>query len=470
MSRFGRDYLQVGMFTDVLFPQFDVHFIAVNDGVDSIRGDNEFTAIRNVFNEMYARDTSKKLKATWQHKGKSGLHLASRPPYGYMKDPNDNEKWIIDEKAAAVVQKIFSLCIGGMGPGHIANWLREQKILCPPAHCLEIGRKAHCRLPKDPYRWSHQATANILSRLDYLGHTVNFKTRKESFKSIKITKNDPDDWEIFENTQEPIIDESTFMIVQNLRKGKVRKTSMGEPPMLSGLVFCADCGGKMYYHRSRNKRVEGTVRFLCSTYRKDNAEISDCTMHYTRLEVLEEIILRDLREAVAYVTHHENDFIREASELSTREHDREVGTKKNELTKAEIRFTELDTIIQRLYEDNINGKLTDERFIKLSRDYEREQNEMKSLIEATRKELKEQEKNKTNVKAFIAEAKKYTDIKELDATVLRAFIHKILVSEKDKENNTQEVQIVYNFVGIFDFEAAIQQTKNTRKEVKAVSA
>jgi len=201
MSRFGRDYLQVGMFTDILFPQYGVHFIAINDGVDSTRGESEFTAIRNVFNEMFARDTSKKLKATWQSKGKSGKHLASRPPYGYMKDPNDHEKWIIDEEAAAVVQKIFSLCMDGMGPGYIARWLREQKILCPPAHDVSIGRKAHCKMPKDHYKWSHLAVANILRRLDYLGHTVNFKTRKESFKSIKVLFNDPGEWVIFENTQ-----------------------------------------------------------------------------------------------------------------------------------------------------------------------------------------------------------------------------------------------------------------------------
>jgi hypothetical protein len=455
------------MFTDILFPQFGVHFVAVNDGVDSTRGENEFTAIRNVFNEMFARDTSKKLKATWQNKGKSGKHLASRPPFGYMKDPNDSEKWIVDEKGAAVVQKIFSLCMDGMGPGYIARWLREQKILCPPAHDVAIGRKAHCKTPKDPYKWSHQAVANILRRLDYLGHTVNFKTHKESFKSIKVTHNDPDEWVIFENTQEPIIGESVFMVVQNLRQGKVRPTSMGEPPILSGLVFCADCGGKMYYHRSRNKRVEGTVRFICSTYRKDNSVNSECTIHHTRMEILEEIILRNLREAVSYVTHHEKDFIREASDIGASERDRELAKKKGELAKAENRFAELDAIIKHLFEDNFSGKLTDERFVKLSRDYEREQDALKAVIEETRRELKEQEKSKANVKAFIAEVKKYTDITELDATVLRAFIHKILVSEKNKESNTQKVQIVYNFVGIFDFEEANRQKNTTQDAVKA---
>ena len=462
MSRFGRDYLQVGMFTDILFPQYGVHFIAVNDGVDSTRGENEFTAIRNVFNEMFARDTSKKLLATWQNKGKSGEHLTVRPPYGYIKHPDDKKKWIVDEEAAAIVQKIYTLCMDGMGPTKIANWLRQQRILSPVAYHVKEGRKAMGRIPDDPCKWTTLAVANILKRLDYLGHTVNFRTRKKSFKTRNSVLTSPDEWLIFENTQEPIIDENTFMIVQNLRQGRVKPTSMGDPPMLSGLVFCADCDGKMYYSRHTKTHI---IRFICSGYRKEK-----CTAHYIRMDAIEEIILRNLREAVAYVAKYENDFIREASDITMRERDREIAKQKGELAKAEIRFTELDAIIKRLYEDNISGKLTDERFVKLSREYEREQDTLKTVIETTRKELKEQEKSKSNVKGFIAEAKKYTDIKELDATVLRAFIHKILVSEKDKESDTQSVQIVYNFVGIFDFGAAIKQAKISQSAVKAVSA
>ena len=465
MSRFGRDYLQVGMFTDILFPQYGVHFVAVNDGVDSTRGENEFTAIRNVFNEMFARDTSKKLLATWQNKGKSGEHLTVRPPYGYIKHPDDKKKWIVDEEAAAIVQKIYALCMDGMGPTKIANWLRQQRILSPVAYHVEQGRKAMGRIPDDPCRWTTLAVSNILKRLDYLGHTVNFRTRKKSFKTRTSVLTSPDEWVIFENTQEPIIDENTFMIVQNLRKGRVKPTSMGDPPMLSGLVFCADCDSKMYYSRHTRTPSGGIVRFICSGYRKEK-----CTAHYIRMSTIEEILLRNLREAIAYVTHHENDFIREASDISMRERDREIAKQKGELAKVESRYTELDAIIKRLYGDNISGKLTDERFVKLSRDYEREQDTLKAVIEDTRKELKEQEKSKTNVKGFIAEAKKYTDIKELDATVLRAFVHKILVSEKDKETETQEIQIIYNFVGIFDFEAAIQQTKKPKSTETAVSA
>jgi len=210
MSRFGRDYLQVGMYTDIVFQEYGVHFVAVNDGVDSTRGDNEFTAIRNVFNEMYARDTSKKLKATWLNKGKSGEHLCVRPPYGYKKAPDNKKKWIIDEEAAAVVQKIFSLCVAGMGPTQIANWLRERRIPCPTAHHFSQGRKAPSPIPKYPCKWPAFDVSCILARMEYLGHTVNFKTEKLSYKSRKVKQNSPNEWLIFENTQEPIIDENTL--------------------------------------------------------------------------------------------------------------------------------------------------------------------------------------------------------------------------------------------------------------------
>ncbi|MDR1184719.1 MAG: recombinase family protein [Coriobacteriales bacterium] len=448
MSRFGRDYLQVGMFTDILFPDLGIRFIAVNDGVDSTRGDNEFTAIRNVFNEMYARDTSKKVLATVQSKGKSGEHLTTRAPYGYMKDPNDNKKWIIDEEAAAVVQKIFSLYTEGMGPSQIAKWLRAQRISCPPVRCTELGMKAPCRLPKDSCKWSTQAVSNILQRLEYLGHTVNFKTRKQSFKSKKYAINSPDEWLIFEDTQEPIIEESIFMIVQNIRQGHRRLTKTGEPPIFSGLVFCADCNSKLHF--SRQKGTE-TGRFTCSAHKSGAAK---CTAHYIRLDTLQEAILRDLREAIAYVSRYEKDFIREASEVSAQERDGELAKKKSELAKAERRTVELDTIIRHLYEDNVTGKLSDERFVKLSRDYEREQDELSATIKDTRTELKAREKKQTKVRDFIAVTKKYTDLKELDAAVLREFVEKIYVSEKDKATNEQELEIVYNFVGAFDFKAA----------------
>jgi DNA invertase Pin-like site-specific DNA recombinase len=457
MSRLGREHLQVDTYIEIIFPGHDVHFIAVNDGVDSKRGEHEFTAIRNIFNKMYVHDTSKKLKATWQNKGKSGEHLCVRPPYGYKKDPANKKKWIVDEEAAAVVQKIFSLRVSGMGPTQIANWLRGQCIPCPTAYHVSQGRKAPSPIPKNPCRWSPFPVTSILRRMEYLGHTVNFKTEKVSYKSRKVKQNSPDEWMIFENTQEPIIDENTFMIVQNLGQGRVRKTSFGEPPLFSGLLFCSDCGKKLYFQR-RQGTPEGKGRFFCSAY----LQYSECTAHYIRLDALEEVILRNLREAISYVSRYESDFVREASDANEKERDRELSKVKDELRKAESRITELDNIIKHLYEDNISGKLTDDRFVKLSRDYELEQDDLKSSVEDKRNELKEREKNRMNVKSFIDTAKKYTNLQKLDATVLREFISKIYISERNKETKTREIRIVYNFVGAFDFDSAIEQANNPR--------
>ncbi|MCL2853901.1 MAG: DUF4368 domain-containing protein, partial [Defluviitaleaceae bacterium] len=453
MSRFGRDYLQVGMFTDVLFPSLGVHFVAVNDGVDSRRGENEFAAIRNIFNEMYARDTSKKIRATWQNKGRTD-HLSVLPPYGYKKDADNPKRWIVDEVAAAVVQKIFYLCMDGLGTTQIAQWLRGQEILCPTAYHLENGRKGPHKPPKNPYKWMPQTISNMLRKLEYLGHTVNFRTTKESYKSAKLLYNSPDDWVIIENTQEPIIEPSVYWTVQNIRQGRRRLTRTGETDMFSGLLFCPDCSNKLYRTKKYNGR--DTHFYSCATYHAYNVP-RECSSHYIGNLAIEEIILRNLQEAIAFVSQYEAEFIRELADHSVTERDRELAKSKSELAKAEKRVVELDDIIKHLYEDNISGKLTDERFIKLSKDYEYEQAELKKSAGVLSRDIKEREKKKIDTKNFVAVTKKYTDLQELDAAVLREFIERVYVSEKDKQTKTQEVQIVYNFIGAFDFvEAALQ--------------
>ena len=463
MSRFGRDYLQVGMYTDILFPDFGVHFVAVNDGVDSTRGENEFTAIRNVFNEMYARDTSKKIRATWQSKGKSGEHLCSNPPYGYMKDPDDKKKWIVDPEAAAVVQKIFSLCVDGLGPTQIARWLREHEIKNPTTYLLERGLSAANKATADPYKWVNETICRMLERLDYLGHTVNFKTQKPSYKSNKRLWNDPDEWAIFENTQEPIIDESVFVVVQNIRQSRRRPTKMGEMGIFSGLLYCEDCGSIMYQCRTNEFKPEQEY-YLCSQYRKDRT-ICDNT-HSIRTVILEELVILNLREAIQYVSEYEDDFIREAADVTIHRQDRELTQKKEAFVKAEKRIIEIDLIIKHLYEDSTTGKLSDERFVKLSREYELEQDNLKSMADVLRDDLKQQEQKKHNVKSFISAAKKYTDLTELDATVLREFIDKIYVSKttgrkgRRKTDEPREIEIVYNFIGAFEFPKAMEQSKN----------
>ena len=460
MSRFGRDYLQVGFYTDMLFPDFGVHFIAVNDGVDSTRDENEFTAIRNVFNEMYARDTSKKIRATWQSKGKSGEHLTTIPPYGYMKDPDNKKKWIIDEEAAAVVQQIFALCVSGMGPTQIAKWLEKHEIYNPTAYSQAKGRPVTNKPTANPYKWTNETVSRTLERIEYLGHTVNFKTRKQSYKSKKKLWNDPSEWVIFENTQPPIVEESVFLIVQNIRRSRRRPTKMGDMGIFSGLLYCAECGGKMYQCRATNFTEEQKY-FICSTYRKGK---DLCTTHSIKNVVLHEIVLRNLREAIEYVTQYEAEFIQEAADSRLRERDAEFSRKRETLSRAESRIAELDNLFKHLYEDNVTGKLSDERFIKMSRDYELEQENLKSMAEVLREEIKQQEKQKTNVKAFISVVKKYTDMQELDASILREFIDRIEVSHTDKKSKTREITIVYNFIGAFDFERAKEKAQNTTQK------
>ena len=460
MSRFGRDYLQVGFYTDMLFPDFGVHFVAVNDGVDSTRGENEFTAIRNVFNEMYARDTSKKIRATWQSKGKSGEHLTTIPPYGYMKDPDNKKKWIIDEEAAAVVQQIFALCVSGMGPTQIAKWLEKHEIYNPTAYSQAKGRPVTNKPTANPYKWTNETVSRTLERIEYLGHTVNFKTRKQSYKSKKKLWNDPSEWVIFENTQPPIVEESVFLIVQNIRRSRRRPTKMGDMGIFSGLLYCAECGGKMYQCRATNFTEEQKY-FICSTYRKGK---DLCTTHSIKNVVLYEIVLKNLREAIDYVTEHEAEFVQEAADSRLRERDAEFSRKRETLSKAETRIAELDNLFKHLYEDNVTGKLSDERFIKMSHDYELEQSNLKAMAEVLREEIKQQEKQKTNVKAFISAVKKYTDMQQLDAAMLREFIDRIEVSHTDKKSKTREITIVYNFIGAFDFERAKEKAQNTTEK------
>ena len=458
LSRMGRNYLQVGMFTEITFPKKGVRFIAINDGVDSAQGDNDLTPLKNLFNEWMVRDTSRKIKAVFRSKGMSGKPLTSQPVYGYLK--GEDGRFIIDEEAAPVVRQIYSLCLAGNGPTKIARVLTEQEI--PTPGTLEYRRTGSTRryYPDYPYKWATNTIVHILERKEYLGHTVNFKTRKQSYKSKKKLWNDPSEWVIFENTQPPIVEESVFLIVQNIRRSRRRPTKMGDMGIFSGLLYCAECGGKMYQCRATNFTEEQKY-FICSTYRKGK---DLCTTHSIKNVVLHEIVLRNLREAIEYVTQYEAEFIQEAADSRLRERDAEFSRKRETLSRAESRIAELDNLFKHLYEDNVTGKLSDERFIKMSRDYELEQENLKSMAEVLREEIKQQEKQKTNVKAFISVVKKYTDMQELDASILREFIDRIEVSHTDKKSKTREITIVYNFIGAFDFERAKEKAQNTTQK------
>ena len=448
MSRLGRDYLQVGMYTEIFFPEHDVHFIAVNDGVDSNQEDNEFTPFRNIINEWYAKDTSKKIRAVKRSKGMAGEHIGSHPPYGYMKNPENKKEWIIDEEAAEVVREIFRLCVGGYGPTRIAHILTERKILCPTYYALEKGGKPRTALPADKYTWNGPVVAKILDRMDYLGHTVNFKTHVKSYKVHKTIYNSPDQWKVFEGTHEAIIDKETFEIVQKIRAGKRRPTRMGEMPMFSGLLYCADCGRKLSFHRKADEPAE-KHHYLCENYRSNTA---NCTMHYIRNVVVERIVLENLKEVIQYVSNYEDEFVRMIMDSDMRQRNRELSQKKKRLAEIKKRIGELDTIFQRIYEDNIIGKLSDERFMKMSKGYEDEQHTLQTEADEIQSELQQEEKKSVDVKRFLAIVKKYTDLTELTPEILREFIDKIIVHAPDKSSGRrlQEIEIIYNHIGEFD--------------------
>ena len=448
MSRLGRDYLQVGMYTEIFFPEHDVHFIAVNDGVDSNQEDNEFTPFRNIINEWYAKDTSKKIRAVKRSKGMAGEHIGSHPPYGYMKNPENKKEWIIDEEAAEVVREIFRLCVGGYGPTQIANILTERKILCPTYYALEKGGKPRTALPADKFTWNGPVVAKILDRMDYLGHTVNFKTHVKSYKVHKTIYNSPDQWKVFEGTHEAIIDKETFEIVQKIRAGKRRPTRMGEMPMFSGLLYCADCGRKLSFHRKADEPAE-KHHYLCENYRSNTA---NCTMHYIRNVVVERIVLENLKEVIQYVSNYEDEFVRMIMDSDMRQRNRELSQKKKRLAEIQKRIGELDTIFQRIYEDNIIGKLSDERFMKMSKGYEDEQHTLQAEADKIQNELQQEEKKSVDVKRFLAIVKKYTDLTELTPEILREFIDKIIVHAPDKSSGRrlQEIEIIYNHIGEFD--------------------
>lgn len=401
-----------------------------------------------MFNEWYAKDTSKKIRAVKRSKGMAGEHIGSHPPYGYMKNPENKKEWIIDEEAAEVVREIFRLCVGGYGPTQIANILTERKILCPTYYALEKGGKPRTALPADKFTWNGPVVAKILDRMDYLGHTVNFKTHVKSYKVHKTIYNSPDQWKVFEGTHEAIIDKETFEIVQKIRAGKQRPTRMGEMPMFSGLLYCADCGRKLSFHRKADEPAE-KHHYLCENYRSNTA---NCTMHYIRNVVVERIVLENLKEVIQYVSNYEDEFVRMIMDSDMRQRNRELSQKKKRLAEIQKRIGELDTIFQRIYEDNIIGKLSDERFMKMSKGYEDEQRTLQTEADGIQSELQQEEKKSVDVKRFLAIVKKYTDLTELTPEILREFIDKIIVHAPDKSSGRrlQEIEIIYNHIGEFD--------------------
>ena len=462
MSRLGRDYLKVGYYTEVLFPGSDIRFIAINNNVDSAnQQDSDFTPFLNIINEWYAKDTSKKIRAVFKSKGESGKPLCTNPPYGYIKDPEDKTRWIVDEEAAEVVREAFRLCMQGYGPSQIAKEFTRRRIMNPTAH----ARKNGINIPDnrghdDDYVWRGSTIVHMLSRQEYLGHTVNFKTYRKSYKQKKQMKNDPSEWMIFKNTHEAIIEESVFEVVQRIRDGRRRLTPMGEMPLLSGMMFCADCGNKMYQVRGRGWEHEKEY-FVCATYRKIKG---GCSSHQIRNAVVEELLLDGIRRVTAFARDCEDEFVEMVTKKTRSELDKSMRDSRRELEQAQARIAKLDEIIQRLYEDNIEGKISDERFTKMTANYEAEQQTLEKRVTELKSIMTEEKESALNVDHFLTLVRKYTDIKELTAEIIREFVEKIYVykAERIDGRRVQRIKIVYNCIGEFDPSVSTSTTEQEK--------
>ena len=445
MSRFGRDYIMVGYYTEIYFPNSDIRFIAINDQVDAVSAtDNDFTPFKNIMNEWYAKDTSKKIKAVLKTKGNSGKHLSTLPPFGYKKDPNDKEKWIVDEEAASTVKEIFDLYIGGLKINDIAKQLTEEGKETPQLYAMKRGLKYRGRSPY-PEIWNNSTIRYILVQMAYTGCTVNFQTYRKSFKSKKMAFHPKDEWKIFEDTQPAIIDRQTFDTVQKMREHKRVYIKSNETNMFSGLLYCADCGGLLTIQRY--KKNHDYDHFYCSTYRKKKKGL--CTPHRIRVKDLKEVILQDLRKICEYVVFHEKEFIENYLKSTTVEQQKAQAKAQSELSKTTARIEEINGIIRKLYEDNVKGKMTDKRFDFLAKSYETEQTELRAKTEELKKIIAATEQDNDNLKKFLKIVEHYLCIEELTPEILHSFIDKIYIDKAEifDGKKMQGVRIVYNFVG-----------------------
>ena len=459
MSRMGRDYLKVGYYTESFFAERDIRYIAINDGVDSDKGDNDFTPFRNLFNDFYARDTSKKIRAVMRAKGNAGEHLCTNPPYGYMKDPADKKKWMVDEEAAEIVKRIFDLCIAGKGPMQIAKLLTAEHILTVKAHYAQRAGKP---LPEKPYHWDPKSVAGILERPEYTGCTVNFKTYSKSHKLKKRLYNVPENQRIFPNTQPAIIDEQVFVRVQELRENKRRPAKQAERQgLFSGLLYCADCGSKLHFATGKNMTPQQDC-YRCSRYKSNTG---DCTMHFIREETLKLFVLQRIFDVTALFFDDAMAFEEAAKKQHFQEAEKEAQKRKREIAQAEKRIAELDRIFKRIYEDDISGTISHERFLKLSADYEAEQRELTEQVNTWQEVVETFEQDRSDFDSFAAIVRKYVGIRELTPTIVNEFVKKIIVHAPDKSSGhrRQKIELVWNFIGEVNLPGDDQTVERQRK-------
>ena len=447
MSRLGRDYLKVGQVMEVL-RQRGVRLIAINDGVDSLKGDDDFTPFRNIMNEFYARDTSRKIRSVFKSKGMSGKHLTGTVIYGYLWDEK-REHWLVDEEAAEVVRRIFSLTLEGYGPYQIACKLSADRIEIPVVHLARFNEGVNRSKPvKDPYGWGSSTIVNILKKREYLGHTINFKTRKH-FKDKKSHYVSEDEWTIFENTHEAIIDQQTFDLVQKIRSNVRRyPNGWGEAAPLTGLLYCADCGGKMYVHRTNNGRR--ISQYTCSNYTKVPCGTLCPTQHRINESAVLTLVSDTLRAIAEYSRNDRTEFIHTVQETQVAQQSADISKKRRRLAAAQKRAGELEKLICKIYEDNALGKLPDARYEALDAQYAKEQDALNAEIAELEKAVTGYEQSRKSAEKFIALIDKYENFDTLTNTMLNEFVEKILVHErarKGSQDTTQEIEIYFNFLG-----------------------
>ena len=456
LSRLGRSYIKVGQLTEITFPSFDVRFIALNDGVDSNKPNESnsiFLPIKSLMDEMYAADTSKKIRAVVQAKAKAGERVTTNPPYGYLKDSSDPKNWIIDPVASKVVKRIFQEAKSGKSLSEISKGLENDKIFKPDRHRIEIGLKSissSSNVETLPYFWTRETLSAILGREEYLGHTVNLRTRTKSYKDKRKVDNSKEDWLVFKNTHEAIIDQETFDIVQKMRSHKRSnqryKNRAGHENLFAGLVFCGTCGRKHYFC-PQEKNGLNHDHYKCSGYRKP---IDGCeNPHYIQKSALIEIVSSKLRQTIQEAHFNQEAFLKKLEQQSQAQFSKDNKRQQLQLQKDEHRSKEIDSIIQKLYEDNLLGKISDERFVKLSQSYEEEQKQLQTSISDLTEKLAQQQEDSLNISKFMARISKYTELPKLTVEIVNELIDKIVIHKPigTKRNRIIQIDIYYNFIG-----------------------
>lgn len=454
MSRFGRDYLKVGFYTEVMFKEKGVRFIAINNGIDSEnRMDSDFTPFLNIMNEWYARDTSRKIQAVFKTRMQEGKRVSPSVPYGYLRDPKDKQKLIIDPEPAAVVRRIFQMIIDGKGVTEIARILSAEKILIPSAYAREHHpENDHSKGFHNPCLWSSTAISYILEKQEYMGYTILGKTVSESYKTKKRRKAKPDELMIFPNTHPAIVDEETWHNAQRLRRTVRRPPKDGEPhSRLTGLLYCADCGAKMTQRRRSAgfRKYDSDNAFVCSAYRQLTR---DCTMHYIRASVVEDLILTSIRRVSGYVQEHEQEFIQKVRETSCIQQEKVVKENRRQLEKAQRRLGELDGLVKKLYETYVSGKLPEKHFERLLAEYDSEQTTLENTVSDLKNKIDSFNADSVRADKFVELVRKYIGFTELTTPMLNEFVEKVVVHEADKSTGEriQKVDIYLNFIGQFD--------------------